>query len=136
MDPITLIVAALAAGAASGITDVAGQAVHDAYATLKNLVLRKLASGEGPIAPASLLTAHENQPEVYKSPLETELRSAGAESDRQLIAAAERVLALADPDGAASGKYHVDLRGSTGVQVGDHGTMTVHVAAPRRRPRE
>lgn len=133
MDPITLIVAALGAGAASGVTDVAGQAVQDAYAALKGLVARKLKSGEGPIDPASLLTAYETQPEAYQAALEAELGASGADRDRELVTAAEHLLSLADPDGAASGKYRVDLRGATGVQVGDHGTMTVNVSPRKRR---
>src|ERR1035441_7866321 len=38
MDPITLIVTALAAGAASGVSDTASSAVTDAYANLRALV--------------------------------------------------------------------------------------------------
>jgi hypothetical protein len=133
MDPITLIVAALGKGAVAGITDVAGKAVRDAYAALKSLVARKLESGEGPIEPTSLLAAYETQPQVYQAALEAELGASGAAGDRELLAAATRLLSLADPDGAAAGKYQVDLRGATGVQVGDHATMTVNVSSPRKR---
>ena len=42
MDPITLIVTALAAGAALGITDTASSAIKDAYAGLKALVKKRL----------------------------------------------------------------------------------------------
>lgn len=128
MDPITLIVAALAAGAVTGVTDVGNEAVKDAYAMLKRLATRCLSKHEGPVQPAALVAAHNAQPEVYRAPLEAELRSAGAEADAELVAAAGRLMALADPEGTVSGKYHVDLRGATGVQVGDHGTMTVNLA--------
>ena len=43
MDPISLIIAALAAGAIAGVKDTAGQAVKDAYAGLKALVHRRFA---------------------------------------------------------------------------------------------
>jgi hypothetical protein len=43
MDPITLIVTALAAGAALGVKDAASSAVKDAYAGLKALVGKRLA---------------------------------------------------------------------------------------------
>lgn len=44
MEPIsTIIVTALAAGAAAGLTDAASQAVKDAYAGLKDLIKRKYA---------------------------------------------------------------------------------------------
>ena len=41
MDPITLIVTALAAGAALGVSDTASSAVKDAYAGLKALVKKR-----------------------------------------------------------------------------------------------
>ena len=47
MDPITLIVTALAAGAALGVTDTASQTVKDAYAGLKALVRKRLGGGTG-----------------------------------------------------------------------------------------
>jgi hypothetical protein len=42
MDPITLIVTALVAGAALGVQDTASEMVKDAYASLKALVRRRL----------------------------------------------------------------------------------------------
>ena len=47
MDPITLIVTALAAGAALGVKDAASSAVKDAYAGLKALVSKRLARQAG-----------------------------------------------------------------------------------------
>ena len=44
MDPITLIVTALAAGAALGLKDTASSAIKDAYQGLKTLVKKRLAS--------------------------------------------------------------------------------------------
>jgi secreted protein with Ig-like and vWFA domain len=52
--------------------------------------------------------------------LAAELSAAGADSDAELIAAAQALMELADQAGYQSGKYHVDARGSQGVQVGDH----------------
>src|ERR1700722_6846176 len=43
MDPVTLIVAALVAGAAAGLKDTASSAIKDAYNGLRGLVLRRLA---------------------------------------------------------------------------------------------
>jgi hypothetical protein len=44
MDPVTLIVAALAAGAAAGLKPTAEQAVKDAYAGVKAFILNKYPS--------------------------------------------------------------------------------------------
>jgi hypothetical protein len=51
MDPITLIVTALAAGAALGVTDTASAMVKDAYAGLKALVRKRLGGRPGASGP-------------------------------------------------------------------------------------
>ena len=56
MDPIALIVTALAAGTALGVQDTASAMVKDAYANLKALVRRR--RGDDPGAEL-VLTRHE-----------------------------------------------------------------------------
>jgi hypothetical protein len=116
MDPITLIVTALAAGATLGVKDTASAMVEDAYAGLKALVKKRL--GDGPGAEL-VLAKHEQAPETWQAPLMAELAEARADRDRDLIAAAQAVLDLVGEAGGA-GKYTVDVRGAKGVQVGDH----------------
>ena len=118
MDPITLVVTALAAGAASGVTDTAAAAVKDAYASLKALVRKRL--GGKPDAEL-VLARYEGAPEVWQAPLMAELAKARADLDGDLIAAAKAVLDLVGEGGA--GKYTVDARGAAGVQIGDHNTQ-------------
>jgi hypothetical protein len=116
MDPITLIVTALAAGAALGVTDTASAMVKDAYAGLKALVRKRLGGRPG----AELVLArHEQAPETWQAPLMAELSETGADRDRELIAAAKALLELVGEAGGA-GKYAVDARGAQGIQVGDH----------------
>jgi uncharacterized protein YmfQ (DUF2313 family) len=69
---------------------------------------------------------------VWQAPLSAELVAVGADTDAQLIAAAQRVMALVDESGSQSGKYLVDLREAQGVQVGDHNTQTNTFTTPRR----
>ena len=76
MDPITLIVTALAAGAALGVQDTASAMVMDAYAGLKALVRRRLGGDPGA---ELVLTRHEQAPEIWQAPLMAELARAGAE---------------------------------------------------------
>ena len=116
MDPITQIVTALTAGAASGTADAASSAVKDAYAGLKALVAKRL--GGRPDAEL-VLTRHEEAPEVWRAPLLAELADAAADRDLDLIRAARALMALVDEAGARAGKYTVDVRGAQGVQVGD-----------------
>ena len=49
-----------------------------------------------------------------------ELAEAGADRDRDLVAAAQALMNLVDEAGARAGKYTVDVRGAQGVQIGDH----------------
>jgi hypothetical protein len=117
MDPITLIVTALAAGAALGLKDTASSAVRDAYAGLKALVTKRLA---GRSAAGVVLSGHEKAPETWQAPLMAELSEAGADHDPGLVAAAQALMNLVDKAGARAGKYTVDARGAQGVQIGDH----------------
>jgi hypothetical protein len=116
MDPITLIVTALAAGAALGVQDTAAAMVKDAYASLKALVRRRLGGDPGA---EMVLARHEQAPETWQAPLMAELARTGAERDSDLIAAARALLDLVGKAGEA-GKYAVDVRGAQGVQIGDH----------------
>jgi hypothetical protein len=121
MDPVTLIVTALAAGAASALQDGASAAVKDAYARLKVLVTKRFANRpKGEL----VLTEHQAAPQIWEAPLAAELSAASAAGDADLVAAAQALMSLVDEAGARSGKYLVAVRDSQGVQVGDHNTQT------------
>ncbi len=120
MEPITLIVTALAAGASSGalaaLSDEVKDGVKAAYAKLRGLVSRRTAGN--PVAETAL-AQYEASPEVWRAPLADELAKAGAADDQELLAAAQALLALLDPAAARAGKYQVTVKDSKGVQVGD-----------------
>ena len=117
MDPVSLIVAALAAGAATGLKDTASQAVKDAYNGLKALLKRKVA--DEPLA-QEVIDKYEEAPEIWEKPLHDELGKAGVADDEEVVRAAQQLLALVDPDGAQVGKYNVKISGGKGIIVGDH----------------
>jgi microcompartment protein CcmL/EutN len=121
MDPVTLIVTALAAGAASALQDGASAAMKDAYARLKALVTKRFA--DRPKAEL-VLAEHEAAPQTWEAPLVAELSAVVAEGDDDLVAAAQTLMSLADEVGSRSGRYVVAVRDSRGVQVGDHNTQT------------
>ena len=121
MDPVTLIVTALTAGAASALQDGASTAVKDAYARLKALVTKRFA---GRPKGELVLAEYEGTPQISEAPLVTELSAAGVEGDADLVAAAQALMSLVDEEGARSGKYLVTVHDSQGVQVGDHNTQT------------
>ncbi len=127
MDPVTLIVTALAAGAALGMRDAASSAVKDAYTELKALVRKRLGSRpDGEL----LLARHEQAPDTWRAPLMAELDQAGVGHDPSLVAAAEALMRLVDEAGARAGKYAVDVRGAQGVQIGDRNTQRNVFGAP------
>jgi hypothetical protein len=121
MDPVTLIVMALAAGAASAPQEDAKVAVKAAYARLRDILKRRFSGRQvGELA----LAEHEAALAMWEPQLRAELAATGAENDPDLVDAAQALLSLVDPAGARSGKYYVSIRGSQGVQVGDHNTQT------------
>jgi hypothetical protein len=121
MDPVTLIVTALAAGAASALQDSTSAAVKDAYARVKTLVIKRLA---GRSAGELVVAQHEAAPGVWEAPLVAELSAAGADGDAELAAAAQALMSLIDGAGSQGGKYAVTIGNSQGVQIGDHNTQT------------
>jgi hypothetical protein len=117
MDPVSLIVAALAAGASAALKDTATEAIKDAYNGLKSLLKRKL--GNEPAAQVAI-DEHEKAPEVWEKPLENELGRSGVADNEEVVRSAQELLALVDPVGAQRGKYNVTVSGGKGVVVGDH----------------
>ena len=123
LDPISLIIAALAAGALTGMQDTAGQAVKDAYTGLKSLIRRRFAGNQE--AEAALDQA-ERQPDPDQPQLAGHLRAAGAAHDEELVRAAQALLKQHDPAGDRAGKYEVHITGGTGIVVGDSATVTMN----------
>ncbi|GAA1308068.1 RIP homotypic interaction motif-containing protein [Saccharothrix xinjiangensis] len=120
IESVDFVMAAVAAGAAAGLTDTASAAVRDSYSALKRLVV-KGARREG-VEPVTEEQVEDPGEHVR---VREALEAAGVAADSELVAAARRVLEAADPQGAHQGKYTVDLRDSKAVQVGDHNTMNV-----------
>jgi hypothetical protein len=120
VDPITLIVTALAAGAASALQDDAKESVKAAYARLRGKIMERFSGRRiGELA----LAEHENAPDVWEPRLRAELAATGAADTPDLVDAAQALMSLVDEAGARSGKYVVSVHGGQGVQVGDRTTQ-------------
>ena len=120
MDPITLIVAALAAGAVSGALDglkddVEGPA-KAAYEKFRRLVKKRVS---GTPSAELALTEYEADPKTWEAPLAAKLKEVSADDDAGLLAAAKALMEVIDVVGRGSGKYKVTITDSKGVQVGD-----------------
>ena len=104
MDPITMIVAALAAGAADALKDTAAAAVKDAYAGLKGFLARKY--------PKVGVETVEEKPEseARRAVVAEDLADAGAEKDEELLAAVGQLVeALRTHAPEAGASVGVDL---------------------------
>ncbi len=118
VDPVSLIVAALVAGAAASTKEVTGTAIKDAYTGLKELVKRKFA---GNAKAEEALADHEEDPETYEKPLKKALTQTGADQDQAILQEARRVIELAGAQQGSASKFTTHFHGSVrNVAMGDH----------------
>jgi hypothetical protein len=122
MDPVTLILAAIAAGVASGATETVSQAVQDGYTGLKQLLTARFV---GHPKAAQTLAEHEADPDTYEKPLAKQLQETRADQDGEILAAAEAVLKAADQAGVKT-KYQIMVTGGKVGIIGDHGHVTMN----------
>lgn len=122
MDPVSLVVAALVAGAAKGVGQTAAGAVQDAYGSLKSKVRSLLGGGASTDV---VLAEHEEDPQTYEAPLRKKLEAVGVadlDAGDDILVAAQRVLTAADPEGARAGRYVV---GSISADRGGVAAVTI-----------
>lgn len=87
MDPVTLIVSALAAGAATALKETVGTAITDAYSALKGLLRRKYEDVN--------IDAVERKPDstVQRDAVAENLAEAGGGEDQELLELARQLVA-------------------------------------------
>jgi len=106
MEPMTMFLTALIAGATAATSEVAGQALKDAYNGFKQLVMNKL-GGKADVANA--LQQLEGRPDSQsrQGVLQEELAAAldaepAAAQDQELLAKAQALLTLLEAQGQAT----------------------------------
>jgi hypothetical protein len=115
MDPVTLILGGLVAGASASSQAVGSEAVKDSYSALKALIQRKLA---GKRDAELVLHKYEEKPEAWKEPFKETLRQTHID--------AQRLLTLVHPQQAAMGKFNVQIAGNVqGFLQGDNAHVTM-----------
>lgn len=107
MEPMTIILTALVAGAAKA----AGDAAPDAYKGLKALIQKKFAGK--PVAEA-MLEEHEKDPETYAAPLKKNLVEAGVDQDAEILKAAQVLLEQLKPEATVPGTINIG-QGAKGI---------------------
>ncbi|MCT9106552.1 hypothetical protein N4G69_13035 [Streptomyces mirabilis] len=87
MDPVTVIVSALAAGAVSGLRESAVSAVKDTYAVLRKLIADRYADVD--VQPVERTPTSS----AKRESLAEDLTAAGANGDAELLTVAQRLIA-------------------------------------------
>lgn len=106
MDPVSVILSALVAGAAKPAGDLA----QDGYNCLKTLIKGKFES-KGQSGAGYVLEKYQEKPEAWQEPLKGELVEAGVDKDEEIIKAAQKLLERVNPQAAAAGQYNVQVAG-------------------------
>ena len=123
MDPVSLILAALAAGALAATKDTASQAIKDTYTGLKTLVLKHFA--KKPQAEMAL-QEYEKDEDTWKKPLQKALVEVGADQDEAIVRQSQQMLKLVNPQQAAQGKFNVQIGEGKGIVIGDYSHVEQH----------
>lgn len=117
MDPISLLLAALAAGTTAAAKDTVDQAVKDGYAALKALICKRFA---GKPTAETALAEYEKDEETWKKPLQKALTEVGADRDEAILQQAQRLLEQIHPQQASQGKYNINIGEARGNVIGDN----------------
>ncbi|MEU8382024.1 hypothetical protein [Streptosporangium sp. NPDC048865] len=106
MEPVTLIVSAIALGATAGLQESAATAVKEAYEALKRLIRDRYQDVD--VAPVE----RRPESEAKRGSLEEDLDAAGAGADDELLAAARRLVQeVRNHEPAAGAAVGIDLEG-------------------------
>ena len=130
MEPVTTaILAAIAAGAAEGITGTAKQMIGDVYNGLKTLITSKLGSTSKAV---EAVTKLEEDPTSagWKETAGKELAKAGVDQDPELVAAAQNVMAKLQKLPQGEQQHIMQANGSYIAQADRGSTATVNTGKP------
>ncbi|MDJ0600673.1 MAG: hypothetical protein QNJ37_17740 [Crocosphaera sp.] len=121
MEPISLILSALVAGAAKTADNV----TQDIYNALKALIKQKF-ENKGKADSVMILDKYEKKPEKTKPLLEDELGEVEADKDKEIIELAEKLLEQLNSKEAAQGKSNISIYGGTVQGLTQQNTGTIN----------
>ena len=125
MDPIsTAIVAALSAGAISGLTETSKTTITDTYARLKDLIIKKFGVRSDVVQAINQLEAKPESTD-RKETLQEEITAVKVEQDHEILAVARQMLTLVHAQQAGLSKFAIQNNAPIqGQTIGDHHTIT------------
>ena len=103
MEPISLILSALAAGASAALKDTAGKAVKDSYEGLKALIKKKF---EGDALAQGMIEAKPEEIKQVEGLLKTKIAAVGIDKDEEILKAAEAILKRENPEAFQAVQYN------------------------------
>jgi hypothetical protein len=109
MEPVSLLLTALALGAKAALQETASAAVKDAYSGLKTLIVRKFGAKPS-------IDSLEQKPEskTKRAAAEEDLAEAGAAADSEVMAKAQELVRAIERDDPGAGRaLGIDLQGVT-----------------------
>lgn len=114
MDPITIVVTALAVGAAAGLQDAAAQVVKDAYADLKTLIVRKYGKVTAGVEQLEAMPDSK----ARRAVVEEDLSTTDAAQDMEILQQAQALLnAVQTHDPEAARTIGVDMEDIKGASL-------------------
>ena len=131
MDPLTLIMSALTAGASAALQETAGTAIKDAYQGLISLLKR---SFKKDTAATVALEAHAQDPETWQKPLEKAIEDKGLVKDKDILRLAQNLLDLLD-SAHRQQTNTIEIHGNAqGVIAENKGRVVMNFNTPTERP--
>ena len=135
--PTTAIPSALAAGAASGVTEASKNAITDAYAAVKALLVQKFGPKSDLVDAVERVEASPTS-SGRKETLQEEADAAKADQDPEIVAAARELLSRIKA--VPGGEQHIHnvqkAVGSYIAQAGPGATATVNVSGKSKREKD
>lgn len=133
VDPINIVLAALATGATAAAQETASQAVKDAYTGLKVLISKRF---EKKSHAEMALAEYEKDADIWEKPLQKSLVETGVDQDEAVVQQAQHLLKLLHPQQDSQNRADVIIgKRSQGIVIGDHAqvTQTFNNAQERKR---
>jgi hypothetical protein len=126
MDPITLIISALVAGATAGLKDTASNVVKDAYNSLKKLIIKDTDNTKQAESAIQVLEAN---PLEKNQQLEMVLRD--KRDNAEILNLSIRLLELINSDKSQTGKPTITINNSQGINLGNNNSITQNFNLPK-----
>ena len=126
MEPLTIILAVLAAGA-SGLADAAAQ---DLYDKLKLMVVKKF---NGKPEAELALAKYQEKPEIWAEPLKAELIETKVVQDDEILRVAKELMKVVKPQQASVGKFNVQAKKIKGLAQGDNQEVQMNFGNQKKK---